>query len=192
MNVLYVSEGLFHPTKRSQNLVGKYIKEYFATSDSIKHIKTNGLIREDLDGYGLVILYFHIKQDDVGAINQIESYVAKGGTVIGIHGVCASYKKSQTWFDIFGGKFKTHPPVGELHIGEDKIIDEMYLFDLLESNILLESYLDGEKEPCIWRNRYKKGVAYYYALGHDNGAVKNSVFKKYLYLTLYYWRQENE
>lgn len=188
MNILYITQGNVHPDKDCQRLVKDYLKDYLndriMDNYNFTHKSLSEIKNVSLNDYELIVLYFHIKEDNILAIDMLSKYVNDGGCILGIHGAVASFKTSELWFELFGGKFISHPNVDRIKIGDKTILDELYIFRLLSPEILEISSLDGVDSPCIWKNVYGKGKAYYYALGHDLRAVKSDVFQENLYRTL--------
>lgn len=182
MKILYFTHGDMHPDKDTQ-------KEVFNNLSTLLDGKDIEILQKDMDeieninleSYNVLILFFHIVQNDNATVNRIQSYVENGGVVIGIHGVGASYKGNNDWFEIIGGRFKMHPPVCEFQVecGKYKanITDELYVMDLkanIESHAF--SYHDDKKIPCLWRKKYRKGKVVYLALGHELTSVKSEIF----------------
>lgn len=184
MKILCLFKGMVHPTLGCQIKVKKYIKEYYGTK-KVYSSSLSKISKLNSKEYDLIILYFHIKEDDESIIESLYKYVNEGGTILGIHGVAASFKKSEKWFDLLGGKFISHPPIGNIQISyKDKkyeIIDELYRYKLKDVEVFIKAELNNDKEACAWKKSHGKGNVYYYSLGHNISGVKSKVFKELLY-----------
>lgn len=190
MNILYITQGNVHPDKDCQRMVKNYLKDYLndriMDNYNFTHKNLSEINNTSLNDYELIVLYFHIKKDNIKAIDMLSDYAKNGGYILGIHGVTASFKTSELWYELFGGKFISHPEVGEINIGEKTIMDELYIFELSAPEILEYSKQNDITSPCIWKNKYYGGIVYYYALGHDIRAVRCELFRELLYKTLDY------
>lgn len=183
MKILYLTKGNIHPDMGTQKVVLSNIESIYR-GKNVEIIQNEvDVIKEiNLKEYDALVVFFHLKEDDEIIISKIRSYVEDGGTIIALHGAGASFKTSEDWFELIGGRFIMHPPTCELEVecGEyrAKIIDEFYIMDLKDDIVTHAfSIKDDEKIPCLWSKNYRKGRVVYLALGHDVISVSSEAYK---------------
>ena len=184
-NVLIISDGFFHPP-----LIGRYwLKNNLARIQGFKfsHI-TNmerilGLPLKDFHG---LVLYFHHKKVSDQALDAFDSYVSSGGGVLAIHSVTASFKSSNRFTDILGGKFSGHGPVESFRvtpvfsdgglfngIPEFQVTDELYLHNLQPD---IEAHFttlhEGQPVPLVWTRNHENGRVLYACPGHRAASMQ--------------------
>ena len=139
--------------------------------------------KETLDRYDSLIVYANHEQDNMPP--AILEWVRAGGGLVALHSACGCFHSSPEWFDLVGGKFKSHEghefspeSVDKNHyITKDlpswKSWDETYVHsDLTDDRHLLQvrpAINAGEKEPepWAWTRKEGKGTVFYSASGHD-------------------------
>lgn len=182
MKILYLTKGFFHPTKNCQNILYRYIKEY--SNAKIDRCDVLSINDYKLIKYDLIIGYFHYKKNNETVVDALTDYTDSGGKLLGIHGVAASFKGNDNWFDLIGGKFLSHPPIGNINVSyknkQYKIIDELYIFETKDIDSFMQSEIDNIKQPCGWAKKHKQKNVFYLALGHNKKAIKSNTFKHLL------------
>lgn len=126
-------------------------------------------------------------------------FVRSGGPWLGMHSAADSFKNDPDFIRMVGGKFKTHPPFGEMHvqrvIGDHFILegiedfttrDEFYYLsdcNLGDKNILLvgKGPNDGKTRPVAWTKTYGRGKVFYTVLGHNVEAFENPHFQNLMH-----------
>ncbi|MFX0016164.1 MAG: ThuA domain-containing protein [Promethearchaeota archaeon] len=114
-------------------------------------------------------------------------------TFIGVHGASCSFQNSQEYLRMLGGKFLTHPPLGEEYefkvikpnhpimqgISDFSLKDELYLMEIYPPiKTLIVCDYKGFSRPISWIKPYGLGYVFYTALGHGEVQVKTDVFQK--------------
>ena len=141
------------------------------------------ITRQNLDQYDALIVYANHEKEK--APEAILPWVRDGGALVALHSACGNFHPSKDWFDLVGGRFKSHEgyefspkTVDSDHpITRDlpvlKSWDETYQhMDLTADRHLLqvrEPMNKGETdpEPWTWTRTEGKGRVFYTASGHD-------------------------
>lgn len=141
------------------------------------------ITRAKLDLYDALIVYAN--HENAEAPEAILPWVKDGGGLVALHCACGNFHPSKQWFDLVGGRFKSHEG-GEFSpktvdaghpITKDLPVltcwDETYQhMDLTNDRHLLqvrEPMNQGESspEPWTWTRHEGKGRVFYTASGHD-------------------------
>jgi uncharacterized protein len=141
------------------------------------------ITRENLDLHDALIVYANHEQAKVP--EAILPWVRDGGALVALHCACGNFHPSKAWFDLVGGRFKSHEgaefspkTVDREHpITKDlpplTTWDETYQhMDLAGDRHLLqvrEPMNKGETspEPWTWTRDEGNGRVFYTASGHD-------------------------
>lgn len=141
------------------------------------------ITRQNLDLYDALIVYANHEQEK--APEAIFQWVKDGGALVALHSACGNFHPSKEWFDLVGGKFKSHegheitPKSIDLNhpITKDlpvlKAWDETYQHsDLTKDRHLLQirepiNKDEKDPEPWTWTRDEGKGRVFYTASGHD-------------------------
>lgn len=134
---------------------------------------------------------------EAGLLNAIIGspwgHTGKSKGFIGVHCASCSFLNSQAYLQMLGGKFLTHPPIGELYnfkiVNQDHpIMKEITDFSMIDELYLLETYspfetlitcdFQGFIRPVAWAKPYGLGRVFYTALGHGEEQTKNQIFQK--------------
>ncbi len=139
--------------------------------------------RANLDLYDALIVYANHEKAKVP--EAILPWVKDGGALVALHSACGNFHPSKDWFDLVGGRFKSHEgfefspkTVDTEHpITKDlpvlKSWDETYQhMDLTADRHLLQvrepmNKGETEPEPWTWTRTEGKGRVFYTASGHD-------------------------
>ncbi len=139
--------------------------------------------RENLNQYDALIVYANHEKAAVPP--AILPWVRDGGALVALHSACGCFHPSADWFDLIGGRFKSHEghefsplTVDAKHeITRDlpvlKCWDETYQHtDLTADRQILqvrEALNKGEtgQEPWTWVRLEGEGRVFYTASGHD-------------------------
>ncbi len=141
------------------------------------------ITRTNLDLYDALIVYANHEKAAVPA--TILPWVKDGGALVALHSACGNFHPSKEWFDLVGGRFKSHEgrefspkTVDPDHpITRDLPVltcwDETYQHkDLTPDRHLLQvrepsNKDETEPEPWTWTRNEGKGRVFYTASGHD-------------------------
>lgn len=139
--------------------------------------------RGNLDQYDALIVYANHEKDK--APEAILPWVRDGGALIALHSACGNFHPSKDWFDLVGGRFKSHEgaefsprtvdfehPITK-NLPVLKAWDETYQHkDLTADRHLLQvrdamNKGETEAEPWTWTRQEGRGRVFYTASGHD-------------------------
>lgn len=127
-------------------------------------------------------------------LDNLLSYVRRGGAWVGIHSAADSFKWCRDYVAMVGGRFASHPPFAPLKarvlLGDHPVLDgiadfehpdEFYYLDdcsLGDKHVVLvgEGPTDGRLRPLAWTKSYGEGRVFYTALGHGLQAHNNPAF----------------
>ncbi len=111
---------------------------------------------------------------------------------IGVHGASCSFLEHPDYLRMLGGKFLTHPPMGEIYtfkiknpthpvtsgLNDFEMIDELYLLETYPPfETLIACEYAGFERPVAWVKPYGLGRVFYTALGHGKEQTENPVFQ---------------
>ncbi len=125
---------------------------------------------------------------------------------VGVHCASSSFLNSQNYLRMLGGKFLTHPPLGEIYdfkvtkpehpvmegITDFSLKDELYLFETYPPfDLLITSDYNGFLRPITWVKSYGLGRVFYTALGHGEEQIKNNTFQRIIINAIYWTAQKD-
>ncbi|MBN2476153.1 MAG: ThuA domain-containing protein [Pirellulales bacterium] len=156
---------------------------------------------EQINRFDLVLFYgsgrdFTDPKQEAG----LGDFVRNGGGLAGVHATDA-FKKSDVYWELFGGRFaghgsgefmvyvydKQHPITAGLE--DFKINDETYSHDYHKNacmRCLLRMDRGGERQSMAWTTQYGKGRVFNTSLGHGREAWTNPSFQKLVIRGLYW------
>ncbi len=157
---------------------------------------------ENIKKYNVVLFYgsglnFKQPEQEKGLLE----FVKGGGAWAGIHSATDSFKKSDGYWEMVGGRFKGHgggkftvrimdkdhaitKPLEDFEI-EDETYDHHYHKDFkLHSLIRIDR--GKEQQSMGWCHEYGKGRVFYTSLGHDRRAWVNPHFQRLVVRGLYW------
>ena len=177
--ILYVSDGFFHPSFRARRTVWKLLKA--VPGVQVTEVKTlNYLLTLNMNRFKGIVLYVHHKHIALDTMAALAQFVQSGGGLLAIHSATASFKQEPRYFDLIGGRFTGHGPVESItirpsaendeifgDIGEFTVKDELYLHDL-KPDILthFETIYQGSSAPMVWTRYVENGRCCYVCPGH--------------------------
>ncbi len=150
------------------------------------------------------VLLFYTQGGDITPAQRegLLGFVKKGGGLVGLHGATASFKTSDEYWELVGGRFTTHThKVFEVFCADPshpitagfapfKIYDEDYNHNFKDKNIHVLAKRDGDV-PVMWTRDYGKGRVFINALGHDAGVFNNRTFQTVTVRGLYWAARRN-
>lgn len=189
--VLLVTSGLEHPSYEGrmalfQALAGLNGVEF-------NHIKSLEQFPSETKNYAALVLYFHENLISKKALNYFLRFVSKGGGILAVHSVSASYLKESKYFDVIGGRFLDHGPISrfiikptsnlEIFSGIDEfsVEDELYLHEIKPDISPCFTTVHNHVEvPVVWTSLYGKGRVCYASPGHQPETMQNVQYQKIL------------
>lgn len=111
---------------------------------------------------------------------------------IGVHGALVSAPDTPEYIHMIGGKFLTHPKMGQTYririkntahpimdkIEEFEIVDELYLMETYPPyELLMLCDFAGFERPVAWAKPYGLGRVFYISLGHGQSQIENPYYK---------------
>ena len=128
-------------------------------------------------------------------------FVRNGGAFVGIHSASDSFKKSNAYWELLGGRFAGHGggtfkvfiydpdhPITKGLTGFE-IQDETYSHDY-HKHMVIRSLIrmdQGKERQCMgWVQPYGKGRVFYSALGHGREAWTNPAFQRFVVRGIYW------
>src|SRR5512136_2139973 len=141
-HILLVSSGLVHPSwlarrrlKRTLQTMPGYVFQQVASLQVLPEL--------DMLSFKAIVLYFHQQAISASALACLDEFVRRGGGVLAIHSATASFKQEPRYFEILGGRFRTHDPIETFtvrqtassddvfgQVGSFQIKDELYIHEL--------------------------------------------------------------
>jgi type 1 glutamine amidotransferase len=192
-NVLIVSDGWFHPPVVGRLLLRKFLSEL--SEYRFEYVKSmEELPRIDITSYAGFVLYFHQKTISDPALKTFDAFVTNGGGILAIHSVSASFKDSNYFTDILGGKFSGHGPIETFKISPVSpaieifrdvpafhVRDELYMHDLQpDIEVYFASSYQGQSIPIVWTRLHGKGRVCYACPGHQSATFRNRDYQRVL------------
>jgi type 1 glutamine amidotransferase len=192
-NVLLISDGRVHPP-----LIGRFwLRNLLWGMHGFCFEKVHSmekLPKMNLGDFHGLVLYFHHKEITEAALDAFDSFVFAGGGVLALHSATASFKDSNRFTDIIGGKFAGHGPVQRFdmkptspHQGIFKRIegfsvsDELYLHDLQpDIDVHFNALYEGQKIPTVWTRLHGKGRVCYSCPGHRSASMRVPSYQRLL------------
>jgi type 1 glutamine amidotransferase len=146
---------------------------------------------ENIKNYDLVVMYTTrlnpTKEQEQGLID----FVANGKGFVGIHCATDTFRDSDAYWKLVGGRFRTHGHelfkvniTGKSHaivkgMSNFEINDESYSDDFHPgSKVIVLARRPKDGEPSAWVQYYGKGRVFVTGLGHDKVAWNNLAFQE--------------
>ena len=190
-NVIFVTDGFFHPPLLAQKALLQTLAE--PAEFEFQHIRSMEKLPSDLDIFSALVIYIHHKKISEAALAKLDKFVSDGGGILGIHTATASFKEQSRYFEILGGRFIGHGPVTSFEVkpvADSDIFagipaftvrDELYIHELqpgITAHFI--SAHEGQEIPTVWTHQYGKGRVCYAVPGHLTSAIKNKTYQKVL------------
>jgi hypothetical protein len=189
--VLLVSAGVVHPTLSARRRFHTIVHQDALVSATVTS-RVENLTLLDGGGFEGVILYFHRRQITDGALGALDRFVSGGGGLLAVHGASASFKKTPRYFDILGGRFVSHGPVGSYTVRRTAaafsafgvmeplaVTDELYIHEYgKDVTVHFSTDTDRGPEPVVWTRRHGKGRVCYVSLGHVAAVMNDRAVRR--------------
>ncbi len=145
--------------------------------------------RRPLASYAALVLYYHHRDAVLAAheLGALRSFVDDGGGILALHSATASYKPTAAYFEILGGRFIGHGPIGSIAIEPADaadtlfggippftVLDELYRHQLQgDIRVRFHGAQDGERLPVVWTREQKGGRVCYLSPGHRAASIRH-------------------
>jgi len=190
LKILFLIDGCCHDFKDLAPILADKLKatcgfECFITADR------NELIPAKIAKYDFVLFYTQGSEMTPEQEKGLTEFVAGGKGWAGIHSASDSFKNSDAYFKMVGGRFKGH---GNRKFGvhytvkshdatkglaDFEIQDETYDHSFHpESKLVVLARRADDGEPAAWVQNYGAGRVFYTGLGHGKEAFTNEGFQK--------------
>ncbi len=146
---------------------------------------------ENIKNYDLLVVYATRLTLSKEQERGITDFVADGKGLVGIHCATDTFRDSDAYWKLVGGRFtkhghetfkvnitgKSHPIVKGM--SDFEINDESYCDDFHpDSKVIVLARRDKDSEPSAWVQYYGKGRVFVTGLGHDKEAWDNKSFQE--------------
>lgn len=159
----------------------------------------NQWLPENVKNYDLVVIHTTGGELTDAQANGLAKFVEAGGGVVGIHSASDSFKKSDRYWKLIGGRFSGHghgkfgvEMVDEWHpitvgLPDFEIRDEDYQHAYHpRANIHVIAKKKGDGRNMAWVKHVGKGRLAYLANGHGKRAFECATFQKLLVNAMYW------
>ena len=182
--ILFINSGLIHPPRRGRQHVKTLMEQMSGVR--LYTASTMEVLAQQLpQAFDALVLYFHDKDISREAVEAFDDFVQDGGGVLAIHSATASFKQSQRYLDVLGGRFIGHGPVESITLepsdGRDEafagisdftIKDELYLHELsVDIEVQFHTMFKGGRAPMVWTRNHGRGRVCYICPGHRSQTI---------------------
>jgi uncharacterized protein len=179
-HVLLVSAGLVHPSVFARKRLFEIISGAFTVVQT-SSIEGVSILRRGM--FDAVVIYLHRQKITDEALSAMESFVAHGGGLMGIHSATASFKQSKGWFNLMGGRFISHEEIIQFtssSLGSEifspetfSVKDELYIHETKPGiSVCYSTEKEGRAVPVVWTQDYGKGRVCYIEPGHVSASLE--------------------
>jgi len=184
-NVLFHVGGPFHDNAELYPILQKVLEDTGEFKVTISR-DLNEFKAENIKKYDLVIIYC-TRQDLTKEQEQgLTGFVESGKGLVGIHCATDTFRDSDAYWKLVGGRFTTHSNgtfkvniTGKSHcivkgMNPFEITDETYRDEFNPSSkVIVLMRRDMDSEPSAWIQYYGKGRVFVTGLGHGKPAWEN-------------------
>jgi len=189
---LVLAGGVIHDYKGCGAEIAKALSESGEFEVTYREEDLNVLVA--LEPYDLVALYYTYGEIAEAQKNGLLNFVASGKGFVGIHSAIGSFLDAPEYLAMLGGRFVTHPPYRNYQVSvvdsqhpitrgltEFWVRDEQYIMEVdPRVQVLCSALWKGGVMPVAWTKPWGKGRVFYLALGHDQPACAQEIFRKLL------------
>lgn len=186
LNILEISAGLIHPSLPARMILHR-ILDLLPAANITRSSSIEAARQLSLNRFHSVVIYLHRKKISASALRALDRFVAEGGGLLAIHSATASFKTSDEYFDLLGGRFVGHDPVMEFEIiprnlpespfstgSPFTVRDELYIHEIKNDiTVHHHSVFKGNEEPVVWTRRHHQGRVCYLEPGHCASSLKH-------------------
>jgi type 1 glutamine amidotransferase len=189
-NILLVTSGIFHPPYFGRLAAHQALRQM--DEFAFLHVSSLEALPADLKRFSAMLLYYHHKTISDAALTRLDDFVSGGGGILAIHSATASFKKSQRYSEILGGRFIGHGPVENFEVRSRKydifngiasftITDELYIHELQPGvDVHFTAEHEGNEVPAVWTHRYGAGKVCYAVPGHTTASMRHPAMQEIL------------
>jgi type 1 glutamine amidotransferase len=191
--ILLVSSGLVHPSLGAR----RALRDALESADrwEIEPVKgVEALKDRSLKDVAALVCSFHQRDASDGALATVGGFVLAGGGLLAVHAASASFKRSELWYRILGGRFERHGPVRRFRVEpgdpDDEILGPVPAFEVRDElyrhrfepdvRVHLHTEVDGAREPVAWTRAHGLGRVAYLSLGHKAKALRHPAVRPIL------------
>jgi len=188
--VLFMVGGPFHDNPDLYPILQKKLEDTGQFSVTLSR-DLDQFKAENINNYDLVVIYCTqlrlTKEQESGLVGFVEA----GKGLVGIHCATDTFKDSDAYWKLVGGRFRTHGNetfkvnvTGKSHpivkgMSGFEISDETYCDDFHpESKVIVLLRREKDGEPSAWVQYYGKGRVFVTGLGHGKSAWENPAFQE--------------
>ena len=198
---VFMLQGGGHDWKLHFPILAKLLEETgdFTVSQSED---LNELRPEKIRNYDVVLFYGSgLNFSDPAQEQGLCEFVRNGGAFVGIHSATDSFKNSDAYWELVGGRFAGHGGGSfqvYIHDKEHSITKDLEDFEIQDEtyshqyhkNACMRSLIrmnrDTERQSMGWVQPYGKGRVFYTSLGHGIEAWKNPQFQRLVVRGIYW------
>ncbi|MDO8589178.1 MAG: ThuA domain-containing protein [Armatimonadota bacterium] len=198
IKVLFEIEGCCHDFKNLPPMLADKLKatgdfEFTITADR------DELVPARIAKYDVALFYTQGSDMTPEQEKGLTEFVKGGKGYVGIHCASDTFKNSDAYWNLVGGRFKSHGhgtfPVHftvrrhELTQGlaDFDITDETYVHDFhKDAKIVVLARRATDSEPAVWIRQYGAGRVFFTGLGHGKEAWNNESFQTLMTRALYW------
>lgn len=187
--VLVVTSGFVHPPYWGIIRLKRLLKD---TTGIYPVFTSSFSALTQIEQYEAVLLYIHRQSINEYLISALLDFVKQGGGVLALHSASASFKFSDEYFRMLGGKFVAHGKVSQVEIFpvsdsnfpfsgipaftvKDEIYHHKIITDIRPHFVCYEQ---AEPIPVVWTNQYGEGRVCYAGLGHTVSTMGNAAYQQ--------------
>ena len=190
---IFMLQGGGHDWKNHLPILGEILKKT-GDFDVTLSEDMNELKADSIKKYNVVLFYGSGQNfSDPAQEKGLCDFVRSGGALAGIHSATDSFKKSDAYWELIGGRFSGHGGGKFMVRIEDKnhpitkglqdfeITDETYRHKYHEKakrHDLIRMDRGKEQQSMAWVRDYGKGRVFYTSLGHGREAWTNPHFQR--------------
>lgn len=190
LNVLFVVGGPHHDSPELYAMLKMILEDTGDFAVNVTYDR-NEFAPANISQYDLVLIYTTGHDLTPEQEHGLIGFVEKGGGLVGIHSATDSFKNSDAYWQLMGGRFTGHGGAtftvkltGKRHVicetlSEFEITDETYMHAFHPKSklvTLMRREMDGE--PVSWVQYVGKGRVFVTGLGHGKEAWSNPAFQQ--------------
>ena len=192
-SVLLVSAGVFHPPLLARMRLRCILAELpgYRLQSTRSLVALSQVSRDEFAG---IVLYYHRQRVAPANVTALTNFVQQGGGLLAIHSATASFKQSDDYFALLGGRFAGHGPVEAITVqpsatavpifGEIRpftILDELYRHEhKTELQVHFYAVRQEEQVPLVWTRLVGNGRVCYVGPGHRSATMRHPAMRQIL------------
>jgi type 1 glutamine amidotransferase len=191
--ILLVSSGSVHPSWPNRVVLRRLLAR--SGCYAIREVPSLEVVsKADWAGARALVFYAHMQRISEAALAGLESYLAGGGGLLGVHSAAASFKQEPRYHALLGGRFTGHGPVKRFQVFPVEtpagifqtglpfwLRDERYLHETRDDvQVHFYSQVEGQREPLVWTRQAGAGRVCYCAAGHTFSSLAQAPLRQIL------------